>query len=185
MLPMHSAERVGAKRLAGGCALMLALALAPLSGTAQDDEKLGFVNIAKVIAESDEGQAEAQELQSLGSGKEQELNARREELERMAKAYQESVESGEPDAELRDRIKATRRALERDLRQAQSDVDVERQDRIREIGGKVVELIRQFAADNGYTAIFRIDNGQMVYVDPEAEITDRIIAAYNEAHPVD
>lgn len=185
MLLTHSVERDRAKRLVGGFGLMLALALAPLNGAAQDDQKYGFVNIAKVITQSDEGQVEAQELQSLGSGKEQELNARREKLEKMATEYQESVESGEPDTDLRERIKTTKRELERDLRQARSDVDVARQDRIQEIGSKVVELVRQFAADNGYTAIFRIDGGQMVYVEPEAEITDRIIAAYNEAHPVD
>jgi len=165
-------------------ALLLALALAPLGAGAENGNKLGFVNMAKVITQSDEGQAEAQELETLGAGKEQELNSKRQELERMAGEYQASVDGGEPDTELRERIKTMKRELERDLRQARSDVDVARQDRIQQIGSKAVEVIRKFAADNGYTAIFRIDNGQTVYVDPGLDITEELIAAYNKAHPV-
>lgn len=172
------------KRLALACVLMLGLAELP-AAQAQDGGKFGFVNIARVIAQSDEGQAEAKELESLGSEKQQELNARRQELEEMAAQYEKTVESGDPDAGLADRIKKLQRELERDVRQAQSDVDVSRQDRIQEIGSKVVQVIQQFATDNGYTAIFRSDNGQMVYVAPAVDITDEIIATYNEAHPVE
>jgi len=174
-----------ARRRAIVLALILTLTSLPLNLAAQNGEKFGFVNITEVITQSDEGQAEAEELESLGTGKQEELNARRDELESMAQAYQESLDSGQPDTELRERIKKKRRELERDMRQAQSDVDVARQDRVQEIGSKVVQVIRQFAADNGYTAIFRVDSGQMVYVAPEANITERVIAAYNEAHPVD
>lgn len=161
----------------------LALALTAPSAQAQDGEKFGFVNISQVITQSDEGLAEAEELESLGSEKQQELNARREKLEEMAAQYEKTVASGSPDAELREELKRMQRELERDARQAQSDVDVSRQDRIQEIGTKVVQVIQQFARDNGYTAIFRIDNGQMVYVDPAVDITGQIVAAYNKANP--
>lgn len=167
------------------CVLALVLGLAPLAGSAQDGRKYGFVNIARVITQSDQGQAESAELESLGAEMEQELNARRQELESLARQYQETVDSGEPDTGLRGRVEQMQRELERDVRQAQSDVDSSRQDRIQAIGNRVVELVRRFGQENGYTAIFRTDGGQVVYAGARADLTDRIIEAYNQAHPVE
>jgi len=177
--------RLSLNRVAAGCLVALLLGLAPLAGSAQDGGKYGFVNISQVITQSDEGMAEAAELESLGAEKEEELNARRQELEELVKQYQQSVSDGEPDSGLRDRIEKMRRELQRDARQAQSDVDTSRQDRIQAIGAKVVKLVREYARDNGYTAVFRTDGGQVVYVDPKVDITDQVIEAYNEAHPVE
>lgn len=167
------------------CGLALVLGLAPLAGSAQDGKKYGFVNIAQVITQSDQGQAESAELESLGTEMEQELTARRQELDALARQYQETVSSGEPDTELRGRVEKMQRELERDVRQAQSEVNSSRQDRIQVIGNRVVELVRQFGLDNGYTAIFRVDGGQVIYAAADADITDRIIEAYNQAHPAE
>lgn len=166
-------------------ACMMALALAPAPVAAQDGEKFAFVNISRVITQSDQGQAESAELESLGTEMEQELNARRRELEELIRQYEEGVEGGQPDAGLRDRIERMQRELERDVRQAQSDVDASRQDRIQAIGNRVVELVRRFGQENGYTAIFRTDGGQVVYASPDADITDQVIEAYNQAHPAE
>ncbi|MDZ7843131.1 MAG: OmpH family outer membrane protein [Gammaproteobacteria bacterium] len=171
--------------LISACCTALVLATAPQDGLAQDGAKFGFVNISQVITQSDEGRAEAAELEAVGAGMEEELTERRRELEALVQQYEETVSSGEPDTALRARIERLQRELERDVRQAQSDVDTSRQDRIQALGNKAVELVRRFARENGYTAIFRTDGGQVVYAAPEADITDRIIEAYNEAHPVD
>lgn len=167
------------------CCTALVLATAPYDGLAQDGAKFGFVNISQVITQSDEGRVEAAELEAVGAGMEEELTERRRELEELVQRYEEGAGNGEPDTALRARIERMQRELERDVRQAQSDVDTSRQDRIQTIGNKAVELVRGFAVDNGYTAIFRTDGGQVIYAAPEADITDRIIEAYNEAYPVD
>lgn len=183
---VNSMRSIMLKTLAGPLLLAaLALGAVPLTASAQGGEKYGFVNISQVITQSDEGQAEAAELESFGAEKQRELNTRREELEKLVQEYQQSVSDGEPDTGLRDRIEKMRRELERDVRQAQSDVDTSRQDRIQAIGTKVVELVREFGEENGYTAIFRTDGGQVVYAAPEADITEQVIEAYNEAHPVE
>jgi len=147
--------------------------------------ELFFERTNQVIAQSDEGRAEAAKLESLGAEKEQALNAHRQELEDLVQEYEESVNAGDRDTELRDRIERMRRELERDVRQAQSDVDSSRQDRIQVIGNKVVKLVREFGQSNGYTAILRSDGGQVVYFDPESDITDQVIEAYNAAYPVE
>lgn len=170
---------------AAACVLALITAFAPFAVLAQEAGKYGFVNISKVITQSEEGRAEATELESLGAQKERELNARRQELQDLVKQYEQSVNEGQPDTELRDRVQKLKRELERDVRQAQSDVDTSRQDRIQAIGRKVVELVRQYGQENGYTAIFRTDSGQVVYVDETVDITERVIEAYNQAHPVE
>lgn len=165
-------------------ASVLFLSAAPLPARAQDGgDKYGFVNISQVITQSEEGLAEAAELESMGEEKQKDLNERKQQLEEMTDQYQKTVDSGNPDTALRDRIQKMQRELERDARQAQSDVDTSRQDRIQAIGNKVVQVIQQYAKDNGYTAIFRSDNGQVVYVAPTVDVTEKIIAAYNKAHP--
>ncbi|HSH42185.1 MAG TPA: OmpH family outer membrane protein [Arenicellales bacterium] len=169
---------------AAGLAVVLSVFTA-VEAFAQENPNYAFVNISQVIAQSEEGRAEAAKLESLGAEKEQELNERRQQLEELVQEYEESVNAGDRDTELRDRIERTRRELERDIQQAQSDVDSSRQDRIQVIGNKVVKLVREFAQSNGYTAILRSDGGQTVYVDPAEDITDRIIEAYNEAYPAE
>lgn len=179
---MHSLE---SRYIAFVFALVLVLGAVPASGWAQDGKKYGFVNVTEVITQSDEGQAEARELQSIGEQKQQELNARKQELDELTRQFQESASDGQPDQELRDRIEKLQRELERDARQAQADVDTSRKDRIQAIGSKVVQLVKQFGQENGYTAIFRVDSGQVVYVDSASNVTDQIITAYNKAYPVD
>jgi Skp family chaperone for outer membrane proteins len=172
------------KQFGIGFLALLALGSAPLTGIAQDGEKYGFVNISLVITQSEEGQAEAKELESLGAAKERALLERQQELQALAKQFEEGANSGQPDEELKERVERLQRELERDARQAQSDVDVSRQDRIQAIGSKAVEVVRKFAEANDYTAIFRIDGGQIVYVDPDVDLTQQIIEAYDKAHPV-
>lgn len=169
------------------CAVLLALGigLAPLAGSAQDTRKFGFVNISRIIAQSEDGQAEAAELDSLGAELEQELGERRAALQAQTDEYDAQASEGQADAALGERIEAMRRQLERDMREAQSEVDTARQDRIQAIGTRVVELVREFAREQGYTAIFRIDGGQVVFAAPEADITEQLIEAYNQAYPVD
>lgn len=178
-------RKLNLNRLTTTGVIAIALSAAPLAGSAEDEDKYGFVNISQVITQSDEGQVEAAELESLGAGMEQELAERRQEIEELIRQYDESVAGGEPDSALRDRIERMRNELERDVRQAQSDVNSSRQDRIQAIGNKVVNLVRQFGQENGYTAIFRTDGGQVVYAAPESDITDQVIEAYNKAHPVE
>lgn len=173
------------KPLVAAGVMAMGLTTTPLTSSAQNEGKYGFVNISQVITQSEEGQVEAAELESLGAGMEQELTARRQEIEDLIRQYDESADSGEPDAALRDRIERMRKELERDVRQAQSDVETSRQDRIQAIGSKVVNLVRQFGQDNGYTAIFRTDGGQVIYAAPDSDITDQVIEAYNKAHPVE
>lgn len=177
-----------ARVLVMALALSLGTVLGALPGPVQAQEgngKYGFVNISQVITQSDEGLAEAEELESLGAEKQQELAARKQELEELVAQYEKSTEDGDPDAQLREQIKKLQRELERDVRQAQSDVDVSRQDRIQQIGTKVVQIVQKFAKDNNYTAIFRIDNGQMLYVDAAVDITPQVLEAYNKAYPAE
>lgn len=166
------------------CLLAFAIAVLPLSASADDTHKYGFVNISQVITQSDEGKAEADQLKSMGSKREKELNAKRDELQKLSDQYDKTVESGKPDEQLGEKVKRLKRELDRDIQEAQSDVDTSRKDRIQALGNKAVEVIRKFAESNHYTAIFRVDSGDMVYVDPSVDVTDKVIAAYNKAHPV-
>lgn len=177
------------KTLAAAGVLAFILGTVPLYSAAQEVDnstgKYGFVNISKVIAQSDEGQAQAQELKSMATEMEDKLNARRAELDKLVSQYDASVSSGAPDTRLGSRIEDLKRELARDIHQAQSDIDTSRKDRIRAIGAKVVKLLKRIGKERGFTAIFRTDGGQVAYVDPEADITDEAIAAYNDAYPVE
>lgn len=170
--------------LGPACLLAFVLAALPLTASADKTHKYGFVNISQVITQSDEGQAEAAELKSMGTKKEKELNKKKEELQKLSDQYDKTVQSGKPDEQLGEKVDRLKRELDRDIKEAQSDVDNSRKDRIQNLGNKAVEVIRKFAEENHYTAIFRVDSGEMVYVDPDVDVTDKVIAAYNKAHPV-
>ena len=165
------------------CLLALAIVSLPLSAAAQGAQKYGFVNISKVITQSDEGQVQAKDLEAMGAQKQKQLNAKKKALDDLSDKYQKSVKAGKPDAALEEQLKRLQRELDRDAQEAQSDVDASRKDRIQTIGNKAVDVIRKFGKENGYTAIFRVDSGEMVYVDPSVDVTDKIIVEYNKEHP--
>ena len=165
------------------CLLAFAVAMLPLSASAENAHKYGFVNISQVITQSDEGKAEAEQLKSMGTEKEKALNSKKEELQKLSGQYEKTVQTGKPDEQLGEKVKRLKRELDRDVPEAQSDVDTSRKDRIQALGNKAVEVIRKFAQANHYTAIFRVDSGDMVYVDPAVDVTEKVIAAYNKAHP--
>jgi len=169
--------------MVAACLLAFAVGMLPLSASAENVHKYGFVNISQVITQSDEGKAEAEQLKSLGATKEKELNAKKDELKKLSDQYEKTVQTGKPDEQLGEKAKRLKRELDRDIKEAQSDVDTSRKDRIQALGNKAVEVIRKFAEENHYTAIFRVDSGDMVYVDPGVDVTDKVIAAYNKAHP--
>lgn len=165
------------------CLLAVAIVSFPLSAAAQGAHKYGFVNISKVITQSDEGQVQAKELEAMGAQKQKELNRKKKALDDLNDKYQKTVKAGKPDPALQEQLKRLQRELDRDAQEAQSDVDSSRKDRIQTIGNKAVDVIRKYGKENGYTAIFRVDSGEMVYVDPSVDVTDKIIAEYNKEHP--
>lgn len=164
--------------------LVLGLAWPPFAASAQSTHKYGFVNISQVITQSDDGKVQARELEAMGAQKQKELNAKKKELDDLNKKFQRTVKAGKPNLALQEKLKSLKRELDRDMQEAQSDVDASRKDRIQSIGNKAVDVIRKFGRSHGYTAIFRVDSGDVVYVDPAVDITDKIIAQYNKEHPV-
>ena len=165
--------------------LLTCIALFPLGGQAEELVKIGFINVSQIVAQSDEGQIEGKELEAMGEKRQQELSKAKDEIDALVAKYEQSVESGSADESLPNQIAKLRRDLERDLKEAQADVDLKRNMSIRKISEKLVKVIDDFARENGYAALFRIDNSDVVYVDPNLVVTEQLIEAYNKAHPAE
>ena len=55
---------------------------------------------------------------------------------------------------------------------------------LRELGGKLQEIITKYADQNRYTAVFIFNPNELAYMATSADITDTVIKLYNEKYPV-
>lgn len=153
-------------------ALLLAASLPAL---AQDDLRIGFVNVAALLQNAPQTQAVNQQLMSEFAPADADLQTAVEE-------YQERVETYERDASVMG--EAERVALERELAQSerdlqrqqqtlQEDIELRRDELLSDLQATLGDQIRRYAEAEGYDLIV----SNVVYVSERIDITEDVLEA--------
>ena len=155
--------------LAGPLALR-AQAAAPAAGG-----KVGVINIQAAIAGTTEGKKVITDLQKKYQPRQQELQRLQQEIQAIQDQLtkQGPALSDEEQGRLSREAEEKQTQLKRSSEDAQNDFNHDRDDAINRIGQKMVQVIRQYASQNGFTLV--IDGGQIpiYYAAPELDITRR------------
>ena len=186
-----------------GCA-MVTLGLAPVAGAQEfpDGAQFAWVDIARVAAESAEGQAANTRVQELSQQKVAEIEARRSEAagevttlnqqlqEAQAKLQQgQNVISAEAMTSLQREIGRLQVDIQRTSEDSQADIARMTQDAEAEVQQLQLELQREFeaqlvpaidrlAADRNLSFIFSAAQG-LVWADPAMDLTQELIESLN------
>ena len=149
--------------------------------------KVGIINIQAAIIGTKDGQAAAKELEAKSAPKKRELekaqadiNAMKEKLSKMS-----SVGSDEQKQMLMRDIDTKTKSFNRQVEDAQAELDQEQGRVLNELGGKMLAVLDKYAKDNGYAVILDVSqqNTPVLFAANGIDVTQEVVALYDKNAP--
>ncbi|MCG6550967.1 MAG: OmpH family outer membrane protein [Candidatus Magnetominusculus sp. LBB02] len=169
------------RRVSVVVAVVAAMVLTASAAMAQQQGvKIGFVDIQKVINDSEPGKKAKEALEVHIKGyqakieeKEKSIDAMKSELEKKGSALSEDAKKKK-----QDEMQTAIRDLKRMAAEAQEEVRKKEADLTKDVFTDIRNIIRQLGKDDGYTAIF--EGGPILYAVESSDVTDKIVKKLNE-----
>ena len=167
------------KHLSRQLALVLMLSGVGAAAPASADFKAGFIHTDRVFREASSAKAAQAKL-------EQEFSRRDKEINDLGNTLKTATEKFERDAPtLSDSQRQTRqrqlmdqdREFQRKRREFQEDLNARKNEELNQLGERINKVVKQLAEQEKYDII--VD--QAVYINPQHDITDKVIKALNGA----
>jgi len=164
--------------LAIACCIVLGLSLCKVSYAA---DKVGYINLQRLVNESKMGKAARKEMQELRKKKEAVVAKKLSEINELRKLLNEKRDKMEP-RERRDKLEDLQRKY-KDYQRLVEDVkeDIQREDRelVAIILQKADGVLKKVAKKKKYTIILK-DPNAVGYLDPSVDITDAVVKALHK-----
>ena len=149
--------------------------------------KVGIINIQAALVNTREGQKAQADLQARTAPRQKELEKRKGEIDALREQLNKTsntVSAEQKERLMRD-IDTKTKAFNRDVEDAQADLDQEQGRVLNELGGKMMKVIEQHARDNGYAVILDVSSQQtpVIWASSAIDVTKDIIDAYDKAAP--
>ena len=79
-------------------------------------------------------------------------------------------------------IEAKKKSLQREVEDAQADLEADQQKLLQQLGQKILAVIEKYSRDNGYTMVVDVSSPQtpVLYASPSIDITKEIIELYDK-----
>jgi outer membrane protein len=170
--------------LASGIALSAAAQTSPAPAAAPaGPAKIAVVAFQVAVAQTNEGQRNFADLQKKYAPKEAQLKGLSEEIDKLTKQLQAQGDSLS-DAERASRAKTIddkKKQAQRQLEDAQNDMNSEMQEMYNGLASKVYDVLASYAREQGFTLVLDVAQQQnpVLYASDSTNITKAIIDAYN------
>ena len=161
---------------------VLALAVT-LTAQAQQG-KFAVINIQGAIISTKDGQKAAAELNAKTAPKKKELEQKQNEIntlqDQLNKGSNTLSDSAKND--LYKNIEAKKKTLQREVEDAQADLEADQQKLLQQLGQKILAVIERYSRDNGITMVVDVSSPQtpVLYASPSVDITKEIIELYDK-----
>jgi len=166
------------KLLMVGCCLILGLVFA---GSSYAADKVGYINLQRLVNESKMGKAARDDIQKMRAGKQAELNKRMQEINKLRDVLNKERNKMDP-RERRDKIEILKKAYkeyERLLADAKEDITREDRELVAIILQKADGVLKKVAKKNNYAIILK-DPNTVGFLDPKVDITDLVLKELNK-----
>ncbi len=158
----------------------------PAQTAAPAQNKVGVINIQAAIAVTAEGKKVIADLQKKYAPRQQELQRLQQEIQAIQDQLtkQSATLSDEEQGRLNREAEDKQKQLKRSTEDAQTDFNQDRDEAVGRIGKKMVQVIHDYASQNGFTLV--LDGAQIpiYYAAKDLDITGEIIKRYDAANPV-
>lgn len=164
------------------CVCALAASLATF-GYAQQ-QKIATIQIQAAIVSTRDGQKAAAELESKAAprrkaieAKQSEINSLKDQLQKGANTLSDGAKN-----DLYRSIDQKTKSLNRDMEDAQAEMDQEQQKLLQDLGQKMYALVSRYAQEHGYTIVLDVSNPQspVFWASNTMDITKDIIDLYDK-----
>lgn len=164
--------------------LLPVLALAVTLTAQAQQGKFAVINIQGAIISTKDGQKAAAELNAKTAPKKRELEQKQNEIN----ALQDQLNKGSntlSDTAKNDiykSIEAKKKNLQREVEDAQADLEADQQKLLQQLGQKILAVIEKYARDNSITMVVDVSSPQtpVLYASPSVDITKEIIELYDK-----
>jgi outer membrane protein len=148
--------------------------------SAADSIKIGYVDMEKLINQSDEAKKAMSTLEALKASNDKELEKRVATARKMAEEFKKQQNILSDDAK---KVKIDElEKMDRDIRRFDSDSATELQKKQRELGNSIVEelqgIIQKLGQEGDYTLI--LHSTVLLYSSKGIDITDTVLKRYND-----
>src|ERR1700722_10368985 len=161
---------------------VLALAVT-LTAQAQQG-KFAVINIQGAIISTKDGQKAAAELNAKTAPKKKELEQKQNEINSLQDQLNKGSNTLSDTAknDLYKNIEAKKKNLQREVEDAQADLEADQNKLLQSLGQKILAVIEKYARDNGYTMVVDVSSPQtpVLYASPSIDITKEIIELYDK-----
>jgi outer membrane protein len=166
--------------------LVTALALAG-AASAFAQQKLAVIDMQSALVQTRDGQKAVGELRDKYSPKDAEFQKRANDLQAKQAQYQKTSNtlSDTAKASAEREIETMQRNLQRDSDDTRADMDQDQQRVLNDLGGKMMQIIQKYAADNQISMVFDVSQqpNNLLFATTAIDITRDIIALYDKTAP--
>jgi len=149
--------------------------------------KIATIYVQQAIASTKDGRKAAADLQSKFNPRRSALEKRQADIQSMQDQLRRgsATMSEEAKARMEKDVETNTKSLQRDAQDLNDDVDQEQGKVVNEIGGKMMQIIEQYALQNGFAVVLDVSNQQtpVIWASSSADITGDIVQLYDQAHP--
>lgn len=158
---------------------LVGLLFAPAVASAQ---KVGVVDMNRVINETADGQAAKKRLERDMTRRQKELDKKQKDFEKFAEDLQSSFDMLTDDAKAKRMQEYQQQATElqqlyAEHQQQLAEAEAEATSKIIE---RVIKIVQGIAKKDKYTLV--VDQGAVLYVDSGSDLTKKVIDLYNKQH---
>lgn len=160
------------------------LALAVTMTAHAQQGKFAVINIQGAIVSTKDGQKAAAELNAKTAPKKKELEQKQNEInglqDQLNKGSNTLSETAKND--LYKNIEAKKKNLQREVEDAQADLEADQNKLLQSLGQKILAVIEKYARDNSITMVVDVSSPQtpVLYASPSIDITKEIIELYDK-----
>lgn len=165
---------------------VLAATVAGFSGiaAAQTPTKVGVIQIQAALTATKEGQKAAAELETRMAPRKKELEAKQAEIKDLQEKLQKGglTLSDSAKEDMTRGIDTRTKSFNRDVEDAQAELEQEQQKIVNALGGKMMQVIDKYAQANGFAIVLDVSsqNTPVLYAANQVDITKEVIDLYDK-----
>lgn len=148
---------------------------------------IAFLNTERAIKTVKEGQRQYQALDAWSNQRADEIDAMQNRVTELTQRLntQRTVASTDVVSQLEKDLLQAQRDLEDAGRILQRDFEAKQMELLSRVATRVRDVAGEYAEANGFDAIFMLESQPLVYIAESAVITDAVIRLYDERFPIE
>ena len=163
----------------------LAAAQQPAPAASASSARIAYIDVQRVLARSSAGVAAREQLEREKGGMQKEMDGKRQELEKLRDELEKKGPLMTADArrEKQETFERKRRDAARMMDDYQKELEKKEQILLQKVLQELSGVIEKVGKDKGYYMIVEKRGASVLYASPDADLTDEVINAYNQAVP--